>query len=302
MKAGARTSAALPPAVSIVVPCFNGGRFIDQLLASLALQLFNNFEIIIVDDGSTDPATRQKLASLDPAIRVIRQENRGLPSARNIGIRAAQAELVLPLDCDDMIAPQFLAEAVALMAAAPMDVAAVFSHMQLTGKVKGLLTRHFNRFDLLFTNTLPSGLLLRKSIWQAVGGYDESMRDGYEDWEFHLRIACSGYRAIELAKPYYIYCITGDGMLLDRSSRMHGKLWRSIRCKHADLYRLPAMLRLWRESRDGSGQISLLKGFSAYLLTNILPDACYNCLIGVRRKRRLLEGRRAFDAVSLRSS
>ena len=130
-----------------------------------------------------------------------------------------------------------MAEAVALMCAAPADVAAVFCHMHLAGAAKGLLERHFNRFDLLFTNTLPSGLLLRKACWAAVGGYDESMRDGYEDWEFHLRLMRAGYRAIELPKPYYVYTLADEGMLLNRASRLHGRLWRVIRRKHADLYR-----------------------------------------------------------------
>jgi glycosyltransferase involved in cell wall biosynthesis len=280
------------PAVSVVVPCFNGGRFIDGLLASLSRQTFRDFEIIIVDDGSDDEATLKKLASLGEGARVIRQDNAGLSAARNTGIRAARADLVLPLDCDDMFEPPFLAEAVALMRAASPDVAAVFCHMRLTGAAKGLLERHFNRFDLLFSNTMPSGLLLRKACWQAVGGYDEAMRDGYEDWEFHLRLAEAGYRAIEIAKPYYVYVIADHGMLMHHSSQMHGKLWRAIRRKHAALYRPWAMLRTWRATRDGTGRVSLPKALAACALTLILPDAWFNRLIAAKRRRSLLEGHR----------
>lgn len=292
----ARPDAAKPhghaPAVSVVVPCYNGGRFIDQMIGALARQSFRDFEIVIVDDGSDDPATQRKLASLGPATRVIRQANRGLPAARNAGIEAARANLVMPLDCDDMIEPPFLAEAVALLDAAPADVAAVFSHMRLTGAASGLLERQFNRFDLLFTNTLPSGLLLRKTAWRAVGGYDESMREGYEDWEFHLRLAHSGYRAIEIAKPYYVYSVSLNGMLLERASREHGRLWRAIRRKHAALYRLPALVRLWRETRDGSGRVSAGKAIAAYAMSALLPDALFSRLVGRRRHRLLVEGDR----------
>ena len=278
------------PAVSVVVPCYNGGRFIDQVLGSLERQTFRDFEVVIVDDGSDDPATLEKLASVDGRARVIRQDNGGLSAARNAGIRAAHAELVLPLDCDDMIEPPFLAEAVALMRDNGLDVAVVFSHMRLTGAAKGLLVRHFNRFDLLFTNTLPSGLLLRKAAWQAVGGYDEAMRDGYEDWEFHLRLARAGYRGIEIPKPYYVYVMAEDGMLLNRASRLHGRLWRSIRRKHADLYRPWALWRMWRDTRDGRGQVSLAKAFAALSLSLALPDAWYSRLVGGRRRRSLLQG------------
>jgi glycosyltransferase involved in cell wall biosynthesis len=280
------------PAVTIVVPCFNGGRFLDGLMASLARQTFRDFEIVIVDDGSTERATLDKLAELQTDARIVRQANRGLSAARNTGIREARAELVLPLDCDDAFESPFLAEAFALMREAPAEVAAVFCHMRLTGAAKGLLERHFNRFDLLFTNTLPSGLLLRKACWAAVGGYDESMRDGYEDWEFHLRLARAGYCAIELPKPYYVYSLADEGMLLNRSSRAHGRLWRAIRRKHADLYRPASLFRLWRMTRDGSGHVSARKAIAALMLAMMLPDALFNRLVAWMRRRSLLDGYR----------
>lgn len=280
------------PAVSVVVPCFNGGRFLDTLMAALARQTFRDFEIVIVDDGSTDLETLRKLSELKGRARVVHQKNGGLSAARNSGIRFAHADLVFPLDCDDTIEPPFLDEAVALMRAAPPDVAAVFCHMRLAGAAKGLLERHFNRFDLLFTNTLPSGLLVRKDCWAAVGGYDESMRDGYEDWEFHLRLMRAGYRAIELPKPYYVYSMADDGMLLSRASRLHGRLWRTIRRKHADLYRPRSVLHLWRATRDGSGRVSLHKGMAALLLATVLPDALFSRLVAGMRRRSLLEGHR----------
>ena len=99
------------PAVSVVVPCYNGGRFIDQLLASLAQQTFRDFELIIVDDGSRDD-TRAKLATLDKSITVIRQDNAGPGAARNTGFARARAPIVLALDCDDTLDPTYLEETV----------------------------------------------------------------------------------------------------------------------------------------------------------------------------------------------
>ena len=142
------------------------------------------------------------------------------------------------------------------MRAAPADVAVVFCHMRLAGAAKGLLERHFNRFDLLFTNTLPSGLLLRKACWPAVGGYDESMRDGYEDWEFHLRLMRAGYRAIELPKPYYVYT---PGGRRHAAQPLVAPAWAAV-AGHSPQARRPisatSVLRLWRATRDGSGRVS----------------------------------------------
>ena len=159
------------PAVSVVVPCYNGGRFLDGLLASLAGQTFRNFEIIIVDDGSTDPDTLKRLAALPSEIIVVRQANAGLAAARNAGFERATAELVLPLDCDDEIEPSFLAEAIRLLTESPSEYCFVFSHMRVRGAINGVLPRHFDRFDQLFLNRLPYCLLMRKSAWAAVGGY-----------------------------------------------------------------------------------------------------------------------------------
>lgn len=284
------------PAISVVVPCYNGGIFLPQLLDSLARQTFRDFETIIVDDGSTDEATRAALDALDPSIHLIRQPNKGLSAARNAGIAAARASLVLPLDCDDMIAPTYMAEAVALLDAAPADVALVLSHQQLVGAASGPLERHFNRFDLLFANPIPSAVLLRKAAWQKVGGYDETMRDGYEDWEFYLRLMLRGFRGVTIAKPYVIYHVSAGGMLFNTSSGKHAAIWRAMRRKHAAAYRPLAMLRLWRACLDGSGHddpghVSALKAIAAYLMAVALPDALFSMLIAMRRQRLLL-GRR----------
>ena len=279
------------PTVSIVVPCFNGGRFLDDLMASLSQQTLRDFEIVIVDDGSTDELTLRKLAALEGQARVIRQENRGLPAARNAGIREARADIVFPLDCDDTVEPTFLAETVPTLQDASPDVAMIVTHIRYVGAETRVIPRYFNRFDLLFTNTSSNALVFRKEAWRAVGEYDETMRQGYEDWEFNLRLAEAGYHGIEVAKPLYNYRIASadsPSMLQGiQAKRMFAKLWqRQLRGKHPGSYRLFSMLRLWWISRDSSGRYSLLKGLTGYLLALMLPDAAFNHLfVRVQRRR-----------------
>jgi glycosyltransferase involved in cell wall biosynthesis len=282
------------PRVSVIVPCHNGGRFLDGLLASLDSQTFRDFETIIVDDGSTEGATRDKLAGLDPAIRVIHQENRYLPGARNRGFLEARAALVLPLDCDDTLEPTYLAETVPILEDAPADVGFVFTHLRLTDTLAGVLPRHLNRFDQLFLNLLPYCMLIRRSAWQAVGGYDESMRGGMEDWEFNIRLSRSGYRGIELAKPLFVYSVRPDGMLLSRTTRMHGTLWQTIRTRHADLYRIAALVRLWRATRARPSAVSAGAAAGLLFSAKVLPETWFNNLffwLLVRtRARRIVRG------------
>jgi glycosyltransferase involved in cell wall biosynthesis len=266
------------PRVSVIVPCHNGGRFLDGLLASLGAQTFRDFETIIVDNGSTEVATREKLAALGPAVRVVHQENRYLPGARNRGFLEAQAALVLPLDCDDVLEPSYLAETVPLLESAPSDAGFVFTHGRFAGTLAGVVPRHLNRFDQLFLNQLPYCMLIRRSAWQAVGGYDESMHDGTEDWEFNIRLSRSGFRGIELAKPLFVYSVRPDGMLLSRATRMHGTIWRHIRTRHADLYRIAALVQLWRATRATPCKVSAGTAAGLLLSAKLLPEIWFNNL------------------------
>jgi glycosyltransferase involved in cell wall biosynthesis len=285
---------AVSPRVSVIVPCHNGGRFLDGVLASLAAQTFRDFEVVIVDDGSTERATRDKLASLPPSVRVVRQENRYLPGARNRGFAEARAEFVLPLDCDDTLDASYLAETVAILENAPPDVGFVFTHLRLTSALEGVVARHLNRFDQLFFNYLPYCMLIRRSAWEAAGHYDETLRDGSEDWEFGIRLSCAGFGAVEVAKPLFTYSVRPDGMWMSKAARMHGTIWRRIRARHAELYRIAALARLWRATR---GEKPRLSAFAAAILlgsARLLPEDWFNHLfyrlMVITRARRIARG------------
>ena len=283
--------AASAPTVSIVVPCFNGGAFLDRLMASLDAQTFRDFEIVIVDDGSNDDLTAHKLAELQGRARVIRQPNRGASAARNTGARAAHADILFMLDCDDAIEPDFLAVTVPALQAAPSDVGMVFAHLRMVGAESGIIPRYFNRFDLLFTNTLCVGLVMRRSSWLAAGGYDETMREGYEDWEFSLRLAEAGFHGIEVARPLYVYHVVGDDQVSISTNvhtkKLYAKLWRQIRDRHPQSYRPLTMARIWWKARNTNGCVPLWKGFAAYALALTLPDSSFNQLMVKLQRRRM---------------
>jgi glycosyltransferase involved in cell wall biosynthesis len=282
------------PRVSIIVPCHNGGRFLDRLLASVAAQTFRDFEVIIVNNGSTEAATLDALDRLSGAARIVHQENRYLPGARNRGFREARAEFVLPLDCDDALEPSFLAETVPVLESAPVDVGFVFTHLRLTDTLAGILPRHLNLFDQLFLNQLPYCMLVRKLAWQKAGGYDETMRDGSEDWEFSIRLSEAGFRGVEVAKPLFVYSVRPDGMLLSHATRMHGTIWGHIRSRHPDFYRPAALVQLWRETRGQPSRVSATTAAGLLLAAKLLPESWFNAvffgLLTRTRARRLDRG------------
>lgn len=278
------------PAVSIVVPCFNGGRFVDDLLACLRAQTFRDFELIIVDDGSTDD-TPAKLATLGPDVQVIRQANAGPGAARNTGFRQARADLIFIVDCDDTVEPRYLEETVKALAAAGPDVGFAFTHERKIGHREQINRCYFKLFDQLFINRVPCCMVVRRAAWQAVGGFDAAMRDGYEDWEFTIALGRAGFRAAVVPEILFNYRTRDDGLMMSRSTYMHGVLWRRIRDKHRDAYRLPALLKLWWQTRNEPGRLRLVEALGILAIANFAPNSWFTALTHAARSRRIAANR-----------
>lgn len=265
------------PICSVIIPCFNAARYLPRALESLDAQSFRDFEVIVIDDGSTEHADIAYLDKLPPHIRLLRQKNRGLSGARNTGFRHAEGELVLPLDCDDALAPDFLQRTVAALQRDP-EAGFAFTHIDLVGERSGILVKHYNAFEQLFLNQLPYCVLQRRAMWEALGGYDESMRDGYEDWEYNIRALRAGYRAVEVPEPLFIYTVSSSGMLLARSRRLHGQLWSYIQNRNPELFRFGRLVELYRRWRSRPSTRTLAIYWPMLVAFKVLPVAWFNAL------------------------
>jgi glycosyltransferase involved in cell wall biosynthesis len=223
------------PQVSVIIPCYNYARFLPDAVASVLGQSFSAWELLIVDDGSTDDtfATARRLQSMAP-IRLLRQPNGGPSAARNTGGRHARAPLLLFLDADDMLAPDALRLMVAALHAAP-DAAFVSGAMQVFGNDDvfwpGLPV---DGAALMLDNTVLPAALVRRAAWEAVGGFDPAMQL-YEDWDFWLRIVAWGGRGVVLRETLLYYRRHGPSLM--SRSRTHGWSARAyIIRKHPQLY------------------------------------------------------------------
>ena len=259
------------PTISVFLPCYNAHIYLPRALESLRAQTFQDFEIIIINDGSTDPETIAYLETVPDDIRVVHQENRGLAGARNSGFNEARADLILPLDCDDWLAPRFLEEAYAALQAAP-ERSFIFAGLTLEGEGEGNLEKQFNLFEQLYFNQLPYCMLMPRAAWEEIGGYDEAMRLGYEDWEYNIRLGLHGWTGTPLDKPHFHYHVSASGMLASTSRIRHIELWRYIRDKHASAYKFSALIGAWRHWRS----MPAARPLSLYLvwetLYRVLPD------------------------------
>jgi glycosyltransferase involved in cell wall biosynthesis len=206
------------PRVSVVIPCFNLGAYLPEAVASVHGQTFRDFEIIVVDDGSTDPDTVHAIASIGESdaaggnVRLLRSDNRGLSAARNLGIAHARGSLISCLDADDMFEPEWLERGVDRLDTEP-ELAFVSHWLEAFGDTDGQWTP--GRSDLaalLDQNVFNGAALFRRSLVDSVGGFDESMRDGCEDWEFWIRVMEAGHRGAIVPDTLYRYRRRPDSM------------------------------------------------------------------------------------------
>jgi glycosyltransferase involved in cell wall biosynthesis len=235
--AAGRFSEVPDPRVSVVIPCFDQGEWVEEAVASVFRQTFSSWEIVLVDDGSTHPAT---VAALDrlarwPRVSLVRQDNAGLPAARNAGMRVASGEFVVPLDADDELTPEFMSQMVAALEARP-DAAFAHCWSELFGDVAAIwVPRPYNRYWQRLSNGIVGCVLLRRSAWQAVGGYDESMRSGHEDWELWLRLDAAGWDQVQVRQPLFRYRKHGISMSVQSEAGFERGA-AQIRDRHPDLY------------------------------------------------------------------
>lgn len=184
------------PAVSIITPYFNPEPLFEETARSVLGQSLQQWEWLIVNDGSTDASARARLDAWrerDPRIRVLdHPENRGLPAARNTGIRAARSEYVLLLDDDDLLEPTAAETLFWLLESHPEFTFAGCWSVGF-GAQEYLWARGFDEgAAFLEENLVPCIALIRKQHCEQVGGFDETLRDGFEDWDFWLRSAAAG--------------------------------------------------------------------------------------------------------------
>jgi glycosyltransferase involved in cell wall biosynthesis len=200
--------------VSIVIPCYNHGVMLREALASVEqVRNANLLEVIIVDDGSSEAETARILEEVGQAGHsVVAQSNWGLSTARNVGIRLAKGEFILPLDSDNRVRDAYLNEAASLLKDNPsLDV--IYADAEYFGERNGRW--HVPEFDLsslIRANFIDACALYRKSLWEKVGGYDEQMLMGLEDWDFWLRVALHGGSFVHLPQIGFDYRVREDSL------------------------------------------------------------------------------------------
>jgi glycosyltransferase involved in cell wall biosynthesis len=180
--------------VSVIIPTFNRASMLKEAVESVLAQDFDGFEIIVVDDGSTDD-TSEVLGAL-PAISVVRQSNLGVSAARNAGIEQASGRLIAFLDSDDLWLPQKLSAQTAFFQKHPTALICQTAELWIrNGTRVNPKNRHKKHSGMIFERAVelclvsPSAVMMRKELFDVVGLFDETL-PACEDYDLWLRISC----------------------------------------------------------------------------------------------------------------
>ena len=199
------------PKVSVIIPAYNAMRFLPQTVESVLEQTFQDFEVLIVDDGSKDDTAIWAAAHDDPRVKLVSQPNGGAAAARNTGIANAAGEYVAFLDADDLWQATKLAKQVARLEADPnvgladtwisyIDGDGEPMGKVMTQQLEGDVWAQMVEYNLVRCGSTP---LVRRRCFQEVGAFDESFRFS-EDWEMWIRIT-SRYQFAVVKEPLVAY-------------------------------------------------------------------------------------------------
>ena len=225
--------------VSIIMPCYNDGAYIEEAVGSVLGQTYKDLEIIIVDDGSDDGYTKEVIDKLsDEKIKIYHTNHLRPAGARNYGIKMATGKYILPVDSDDRIEPSYIEKAVKILEDNP-QIGVVYCEADLFGEKSGKWDLPSYSFEtMLLDNIVFVTAMFYKADWEKAGGFNTYMDSGMEDYDFWLSILAMGkeiYQIPEILFHYRIKKISRTTQFLDNSVQVK-EIYNRIYDNHEEFY------------------------------------------------------------------
>lgn len=225
------------PLVSVVIPCYNQGAYVEECIQSVLNQKYANYEIIVVNDGSTCNSTNRLLHEKQFAKTVIyHTANNGLSAARNFGISNSSGKYILPLDADDMIGPNYISAAVPALEM-DSEIGIIYSNGEYIGARVGPIEHpEFTLEQMLLNNIIFCSGLYRRDDWKTVAGYKSDMVYGMEDYDFWLSIISLGRKVVRLPEYHFFYRVKPRSMAASITVNQNTEMRKLILARHRRLY------------------------------------------------------------------
>ena len=260
------------PRVSVITPAYNAARFLRDTIESVRAQTVTDWELLIVDDGSTDETVGivQRYAEADSRIRLLRQENAGPSAARNHGMRAARGAFFAFLDSDDQWLPQFLEHQLEVFARYPDTVLVTANAYYLGGPQNGQPRRPPSNGNPVLTleNIIQNDsavfimTVFRRAVFERIGGLDEGQWTS-EDYDFWIRAALAGFVFRVSTQPLALYRRHKGSLSADSARMLRGILQTYSKRRGAFPTGSPAQLALERQISRFERELLLVEGKQA---------------------------------------
>ena len=222
------------PKISIVIPCYNMGDYLEDALESAYNQTMQAHEIIVVDDGSTDDSKEiaerymfKEFPYIESPVRVISQVNKGLSSARNTGIMAATGDYILFLDADDILMENAIERVTKEIQQMNADIIAL-SFKEFGKSDREVILGTFTLEDLKVANRIPYCCAFRRSALVEVGGYQPKMKWGWEDYHLTFNLWSRGKTISVIQEILFKYRVKERSMITEANEHAN-ELWEQIK-------------------------------------------------------------------------
>lgn len=223
--------------VSIIVPCYNQQNYIKDTLLSVINQTYQNWECIIVNDGSTDNSLDIILpfTEMDNRITVLNQDNQGLANSRNNGIKKSNGKYILALDSDDIISPTYIEEIISAFNF-DSELKVVYTLADRFGyyREKWYLPEYSYEMEL-FQNCIYCSAIYKRVDYEKTQGYNSNMKFGYEDWDFWLSLLNENDKVLCINKCLFHYRSKKESMLINADKRKE-LILQQLYINHLDKY------------------------------------------------------------------
>ena len=225
--------------VSVIIPCYNQGKYVSDAIKAVLAQTYKNIEIVVINDGSTDNSSEIIKTFVDKNQNISflnNKENRGVIYARNMAIEAANGEYILPLDADDTIEPTYIEKAIKVLNDNP-NIGIVYCKARMFGsKNKYWNLKDFDKSNILYENCIFCTALFRKTDFFKVGKYKDYMQYGCEDYDLWLSFIEQGFDVYRIDEILFNYRQYEEDSRTTLNLKNTDKVWKSLIKNHIDLY------------------------------------------------------------------
>jgi glycosyltransferase involved in cell wall biosynthesis len=264
------------PRVSVIIPVFNSSKYIEETLTCVQKSEYKSYECIIIDDHSKDNSIEiiERFIKDKLNFHLFVNPDKGVSSARNLGILKSKGKYILPLDSDDLISISYIRESADILDNNP-DIGLVYCDAEKFGDEEGpWLLPEFDNKQIYLSNMIFVTSMYRRSDYDKTRGYNENMNYGLEDWDFILHLIELGVNVYKIPKVHFYYRIRKNSRQQNinceeqKENEMYLTIWKNHRAKYVEYFGIPQ--KIFIEHNRLINLINTIRNSKSYRIGNFI--------------------------------